>query len=188
MKIVKGIIKYTIFLILILVLAFNVYNYIARNILKRDLPTIGGYGVLEVISGSMEPTISIGDLIIINTKDNNYKVEDIVTFYDTNGSFVTHRIKEINGSNVVTKGDANNTQDEEFNSNKIVGKYVTKIDNLGILFKSLKSPLVMVLILAIGIVICLLISTDKSLTPIDISDDDKEFLEFKKNKENNKRK
>lgn len=182
MKIVKGIIKYTIFIILLVLLVFNIYNFISRKILKKDLPTVFGYAVLEVVSGSMEPTINIGDLIIIKKNINNLKEGEIVTFYDVNGSFVTHRIIEINEDSIITQGDANNTVDEAINKDKIVGKYIRKIDKLGILFKSLKNPIVMVLILVIGIIICLLVSTDKKLIPLDISDEEKEYIEYKEKK------
>lgn len=182
MKIVKKIIKSLIFIVLILLLAFNLYNFVSRNILKKDLPTIAGYGVLEVISGSMEPTISIGDLVVIDTKKSDYKISEIITFKDVNGSFVTHRLIDINDDQVITQGDANNAVDEPINKSDVVGVYVTKLDNVGTLFKSLKNPLVMVLIFAIGIVICVIVSTDKSLNPLDISEEDKEFIEYQEQK------
>ena len=182
MKIVKKIIFIIITIILCLVLAFNLYNFISLKILKKDLPTIGGYAVLEVATGSMEPTLKVGDLIIINTKEKNYQSKDIITFYDVNGSFVTHRLVSIKGDKMITKGDANNTEDEELTSKNIVGKYIFKIAGLGILLKSLRSPFTSIMILIIGILICWLVSTDKNGELI-LDEEEKEFEKFLELKE-----
>ncbi len=187
MKIVRKIIMGIITTLLILLFVFNVYNLINLKILKNKLSTIGGYAYLEVVSGSMNPTLEIGDLIVINTKDNNYQVNDIVTFIDVDESFVTHRIIEIKDDKIITKGDNNNTEDEATNISNIVGKYVFRIKGMGDILKSLKSPFVSVMIFIIGIMICYLISIKKD--NIDTYQDDKdyqEFLKFRDKKDKNK--
>ncbi len=136
----------------------------------------------------MEPTIKIGDLIVINTNEENYGIGDIITFRDINGSFVTHRIISIEDNVMVTQGDANDSVDEEMSVSSIVGKYTMRIPGAGKLITSLKNPLVMTLILAIGVLVCFLVSTDDELKPIDLTEEEKEFLEFKKNKEKEKNK
>lgn len=187
MKIIKRIGIAIATLILVLLLAFNVYNYFCINILGKDLATVNGYGFLEVVSGSMEPTIHIGDLILIDTKEQNYQAEDIITFYDVDGSFVTHRIVSINETTIVTKGDNNNTSDEAINMDRIVGKYVTKFNGFGKFTTALKSPFVMVMVLLIGIMVCFLVSTDKNGNPI-LTEEEKEFLKFKEEREANAKK
>ncbi|MCX4364824.1 MAG: signal peptidase I [Bacilli bacterium] len=180
MKLVKNIFIKIIWLILILLVTFNIYNFVSINVLKKDIASINGYAILEVVSGSMEPTIKIGDIIVINTKKTDYKAGDIITFYDVNGSFVTHRLVNINDTKMTTKGDANDSADEEMDTKNIVGKYVTKISGAGKLMASLKNPFVMLLILVIGIVSCLLMSTDENLIPKDLTDEEKAYLEYKK--------
>lgn len=63
----------------------------------------------------MVPTFEKGDIIIIK-KQKEYNVGDIIT-YETEEQgtkyLVTHRIIEINENGYITKGDANNTKDEE---------------------------------------------------------------------------
>ena len=149
--------------------------------MHQDLPSIGGYALLEVISGSMEPTIKIGDLIVIDKNSQDYAQGDIVTFTDVNGSFVTHRIKKVQKEKMITQGDANNTADEAMPLSSIVGKYVFKLSGLGKIISALKSPLVSIMILAIGILICFLVSTDKNgdLIP---DEDTKEFKKYLKKK------
>lgn len=176
-----------IWIILILLVAFNVYNFVSIKLLHKELPKIFGYSVLEVVSGSMEPTIMVGDLIVIDTNCEEYQKGDIITFRDVNGSFVTHRIIEIGVDEMITKGDNNDSLDEAMSPATIVGKYVTRIPQLGSVMSSLKNPLVMALILAIGIIVCFLVSTDKDLKP-KLTDEEKEFLEFKKLKEEEKKK
>lgn len=187
MKLLKKILMTFIWIILILLVTFNVYNFVSIKILHKELPKVFGYSILEVVSGSMEPTIMVGDLIVIDTNCTEYKKGDIITFRDVNGSFVTHRIIEIGVDEMVTKGDNNDSLDDPMSPATIVGKYVTRVPQLGSVMSSLKNPLVMALILAIGIIVCFLVSTDKDLKP-KLTDEEKEFLEFKKLKEEEKKK
>ncbi len=178
MKIVKKILVAIISIIVILILSYNIYKFVCINILKKDMATINGYVALEVISGSMEPTINIGDIIIVDTKIKKYKKNDIVVFYDQDGSFVTHRIISINDKEIITKGDNNNTPDDPTSINKIVGKYVSKIDNGEKVLSALKSPLVTILILINGVLLCIFLSIDKHGNIV-LDDEEKEYEEFK---------
>ena len=122
MKTFKRVLVGIISTLLGLILIFNIYNVICLKILHKDLATINGYGILEVVSGSMEPTINIGDLIVINTKAKDFEKNDIITFYDVNGSFVTHRLVKIKDDKMITKGDNNNVEDEgEVTISDVVG-------------------------------------------------------------------
>ena len=128
----------------------------------------------------MEPTIDTGDLIVINQKDKKYNKNDIITFKDVNSSYVTHRIIKIDGKKIITKGDNNNSKDEGYiTKDKIVGKYVFKINKMGFLVKSIKNPVTLTIIFIIGIIICIIISTDKDGIPLDISEEEKKYLKAK---------
>lgn len=161
MKQLKKIIRVIIATIIILVVAMNVYNFINIKILNKDLSTIFGYQTLEVVSGSMEPTIHVGELIVIDTNEKNYKEKDIVTFYDINGAFVTHRIESINQNQIITKGDNNDSKDDPINRDKIVGKYIFKIPYLGEILSCIGQPLMLIFILIIGILYSYLISLEE---------------------------
>lgn len=78
--------------------------------------------IYKVKTGSMEDGIHTGDYILI-CKKSDYKIGDIVT-YEKNGYHVTHRIIKKNGNKVITKGDANNTPDEEISLDDIVGRVI----------------------------------------------------------------
>ncbi len=177
----------TLTIILILILSFNIYNFLNIQLFHQKLTTVNGYALLKVVSYSMEPTIKKGDLIVIDTLDNNYFVDDIITFSDNDNTLVTHRIVNIDNDIYITKGDSNDTVDEGIKKDKIIGKYKFKISFLGQLITSLKNPLVSGLIFVIGICLCYLISmkTEK----IDINEQEyNEFLKEKNKKDNQKNK
>lgn len=80
--------------------------------------------IYKVQTGSMEDGIHVGDYIIV-LKHGEYKENDIVTFKKDN-ILITHRIVKDYGDRVVTKGDANNTEDEGISKDSIVGKVIFK--------------------------------------------------------------
>ncbi len=181
MKKIKKVVVSIIIFLLLLIIIFNIYNYIELKVLKKDIATIGGYTVLEVVSGSMEPTIHVGDYVIVNTNAKGYKKGDIISFFD-DGIIVTHRLVSINKNEIVTKGDANNSEDEPLPANNIIGKYVMKLGGLGKIVACLKNPFISIMIFIIGVLICILVSTDKDGNPI-LDDDQKEFQDFLEHKE-----
>lgn len=81
-----------------------------------------------LLLGSMEPTLKINELIVVeNSKENsNYEIGDIITFYDEElGADVTHRIIKITENGYYTKGDFNNVEDLNIvTKDRIVGKLV----------------------------------------------------------------
>ena len=95
-------------------------------------PFFFGYATFVVISGSMEPTIHVGDVIIIEkvSSMDELKERDIVTYHGREDSFkgktVTHRIIRIEGDKIVTKGDSvmNVKEDPAITYNDVIGKYV----------------------------------------------------------------
>lgn len=178
MKVAKKVIQILITIILVVLLVYNVYRFINSKVLKKDITTINGYTVLEVISGSMEPTIHIGDMIAIDTKVEEFSEGDIITFYDDEGSFVTHRIVSIDKNQIITKGDNNNTEDDPISIDKVVGKYVFKISKGQKVLSVLKKPFIAILILVNGILLCIFLSIDRHGNLI-LDDDEKEYKEFK---------
>ena len=78
--------------------------------------------IYVVKTGSMEEKIHVGDYILIFRK-NSYNVGDVVT-YTSNDGFITHRIVKKDGSKITTKGDANNTEDNDIVESNIVGKVI----------------------------------------------------------------
>ena len=107
-----------------------------------------------VQSGSMEPSIMTGDVIIIR-QDKWYQKGDVVTFNDGNKGRVTHRIVEADKDSFVTKGDANRSSDNNnINFTQILGKVILVLPKLGYLVVFSKSLLGMIIMIIIpGIII-----------------------------------
>ena len=78
--------------------------------------------IFNVETGSMENNIHAGDYILILRKDN-YEIGDVITFRKEN-YYVTHRIIKKDNNTFITKGDANNTEDDAINKSNIVGKVI----------------------------------------------------------------
>ena len=88
-------------------LGCNIYLWNAQSLTGNVLPMPFGVGMAVVLSGSMEPELSVNDVIIVQQQDG-YEVGDVVV-YQSDKSLVVHRIIEISDGMVVTQGDANNT-------------------------------------------------------------------------------
>ena len=142
----KTVFRYIVFSFIGIVVGLFVYTQNAKGLLKDKIPMPFGYGMSVVLSGSMESRLSVDDLVIIKATDN-YKVNDIVLFQDGN-SLVIHRIIEIDGDTVTTKGDANNVADEPINKSQIKGVLVYDIAGLGAVVNILKQPVSVFIILA----------------------------------------
>ena len=97
-------------------------------------PTILGLRCFYLVSGSMEPTIPTGAAVIVQTNyRGTYKVGDVITFRSDESAIYgmpnTHRIVDViadgDSCRYVTKGDANNTVDQDtVSQDQIYGKVV----------------------------------------------------------------
>ena len=117
-----------------------------------------GLQVFNVISGSMEPTYSVGDLLYVKTVDpDSVKVGDPITFVLNEDLVVaTHRVVAIDSENrhFTTKGDANETEDAApVHFNNLVGVPVFAIPLLGYVSAYIQSPPGMYVAIAFGVVL-----------------------------------
>ena len=121
-----------------LLMGLQIYFVNAGRVMGDPLPMPFGYGAAVVLSGSMEPTYSAGDLLIVK-KTDHYQTGDIVV-YQSGRSLVVHRIIDMNGETVTTQGDANNAPNEPFAVSQIKGISVGSIPFVGTWFRILKTP------------------------------------------------
>lgn len=139
----------SIFTIIVIIACW--YAIIVKMILKVDVPMVGGYSALIVLSGSMEPTIKTGEVIVIHAQ-KDYKIKDILT-YREGGILVTHRIVDETETTYTTRGDANNTDDPPIKKTQAIGKTIFHIPYLGKAILFVQSPvgLASVLFILIGL-------------------------------------
>ena len=106
------------------------------NASEGKVPSVFGFSVLQVKTGSMLPEYEIGTIVITKTVDSNeLQVGDVISFYsmdkDIAGEVNTHRIEKIehggddNAPYFTTKGDNNSQVDKQkVWPSQIVGKVV----------------------------------------------------------------
>ena len=114
---------------------------IAKSYINQDeVPSVGGWLPLIVLTDSMQPVIAGGDLIICHTAEaEDILVNDVIAFFDPAGngtSIVTHRVLEIVQEDGTikfrTKGDYNNTEDKMLvPGDSLVGVYKSRIGGAG---------------------------------------------------------
>lgn len=154
-KISEILIDILLFIIIALIF-FSLYNIISIKVSKNKYSSILGYTMFEVVSGSMEPTINIKDLIIVKITDD-IKVGDIITYTDGK-DFITHRVIDINEDTIHTKGDANNSEDYETSKESLVGKVVLVLPKVGIIKEVLFTPKIVISVVAFLILFSLCFS------------------------------
>ena len=148
MKVVKKIFRWIFDIILFIILAIALimaYNHIQINIKGNTYTTMLGYSAFEVATGSMSNTIEIGDVILVKLIEPNEPVsENEIVVFTQDTTLVTHRIIKINGDQIITKGDANNTQDDPISRGQIIGKVVKIIPNVKMWKEIILTPKVLI--------------------------------------------
>lgn len=152
----KKILKYTAklfgFLIASIMIGYCVFMMNSRLLLHEQLPMIAGYGNAVVLSGSMEPAISVNDWLIIH-KQENYEVGDIITFIDNDNMLVTHRIIKITDDEIITQGDANNIRDKAISIEQVKGKVIRIFPKVGYVISFVQNPFFIVTIIVLVFVL-----------------------------------
>ena len=116
--------------------------FITVVILAILVPYLFGIKPTIVTSGSMEPTLSVGSLCMINTRYDfdQVDVNDIIVYRIPNQK-VIHRVVGVYAAGVKTKGDANEHIDSVTVTKEIYyGKYITSIPKIGYLTIRLQTP------------------------------------------------
>lgn len=112
------------------------------NASAGKVPSVFGFSVLQVRTGSMEPEIPVGGVVITHSIDpDKLEVNDVISFYSSDVSISdevnTHRIIEIieseSGERIFrTKGDANSAPDAaSVYERDIIGKVAFNIGAVG---------------------------------------------------------
>ena len=150
-KTANFIIRAVVIFIASVFIGIQFYNWNAKNVAGDNMPMPFGVGISVVLSGSMEPELSVDDVIIVK-KTDDFGVDDMVVFND-HGILVVHRVISIDGDNITTKGDANNTADEPITRDVVKGKVIKVLPGAGKAFDILRSPLAAVIVFGAAILL-----------------------------------
>lgn len=156
-KLIKNIICWT----LIVILVFTLVVFFMSRI-NGSTPSVFGYSIFRVSSGSMEPELMVGDIILDKTVDNpeDLKVGDVITFKssDYGDLLVTHKVikapYEENGKLMLqTKGIANEVEDKPISVDNVKGIMICKVDYLDTVYNVFLSPWGLLILIALIVII-----------------------------------
>ena len=125
------------------------------------VPGVIGYHPVVVLSGSMVPTLNVGDVAVTRAAaPAELKIGDVVTFR-ANSGFITHRIIDIeespDGRLLRTQGDANATPDTELiPASAVVAKLSYRIPRIGFIMNFADTEMGMISLIAGPVVLLLL--------------------------------
>ncbi|MFA6338595.1 MAG: signal peptidase I [Candidatus Paceibacterota bacterium] len=135
------------------VVIYTIIFVVAFTLIWSVLPVKNGPRLFVVLSGSMEPAIHTGSVVVIKP-ESQYKIGDVVTFGKDTAKNIptTHRIISSRAEEGVmifkTKGDANNSPDTtEIRQSDIHGKVFFNISYLGYVIDFVRKPIGMVLVI-----------------------------------------
>ena len=156
-KLIKNIICWT----LIAVLVFTLVVFFMSRI-NGSTPSVFGYSIFRVSSGSMEPELKVGDIILDKVVENPeaLKVGDVITFKsdDYGDMLVTHKVirapYEENGKLMLqTKGVANEIADNPIMIDEVKGIMICKVDYLDTVYNVFLSPWGLLILIALIVII-----------------------------------
>ncbi len=149
---IKKILKVIGYSLLTVIVSLTLYTFVSTQILGNKYTNVFGYSFFKVKTASMTGTIEVNDFIIVKvTKDVNEN--EVVSFVDKRGEVVTHRLISKKGNEIITQGDANNTQDDAVKLESVIGKVIF-IFSPSFLFKLIAAIFIVIIFL-------LLINFDK---------------------------
>ena len=169
-KVIVDIFTYLLLAILILI----IYGKVVMTFSNNMYPNFFGYTILQVESGSMEPTISTSDVILVKLDNSNIQKDDIISYISEN-SIITHRVLYIDDDKYTCKGDANNTIDTTVTKSMIIGKVVHIYPKLGVWKKVFSEPQIIVVLFITLVLFDIALSRKKPIKKEDKKNDDEEI-------------
>ncbi len=135
-----------LYILLIPTIIFSLFLIILELGNSHEVPSFLNIDVYTISSESMRPKLKVNDIIIVKKgyPSNKYKVGNIITFKNSDGKLITHRIIQIANDDgeysFITKGDNNEVQDDEIvKYNSVVGKVIYTMPKFGSVVKILKN-------------------------------------------------
>jgi len=135
--------------------------YVGIALSVESVPLFGRYHHFVIVSDSMEPTIDVHDVVIID-ESKSYQAGDIIAFETTindQSVRVVHYVDEIvstgNGDEIYTRSENGAQDDWVLSHDDVIGTYVNSVPRIGVFLNFLSSTIgrIVLLINIIGIVV-----------------------------------
>ena len=162
-KIIDGIVN---FISVVLIAAAIVVLIMVLLTKPGKPPSIGGFTLLRITTGSMVPTYDVDTMILVQETDpSQIREGDVISFYSSDpmldGAVNTHRVVRIekDGGQYVytTKGDGNNVEDPyDVKSEYLVGKVIWSSVILGKISRLVSNPLIFIPVILVPLAVILL--------------------------------
>ena len=148
----KHIVRYLLLTLAAAIVGINFQAIVASRLTGNEVPMPFGVGISVVMSGSMEPELHVGDLIILREygEDERPQAGDVIV-YQSGSTGIVHRVIYTDGDTLITQGDANNAADDPIDISAVKGRVILSIGLIGYLVLFLKTPVGIVLTLALAI-------------------------------------
>ena len=118
-----------------------------------------GYRLYIVHTGSMTPTLRVGDAVLDGPPRATYHPGEIITFRhsDLTADLVTHSVIDIKAGKIHTKGDANRTADVwDIRPDQVQGVVIRRFPRMGYVLVFLRQP-VGIASVVIGLLVLMLL-------------------------------
>lgn len=160
--------------------------FIVLLLLSSALPIPGGIKTFVVQSGSMEPAIRTGSVVVVKPADS-YAIGDVITFGPRSKTKppTTHRIVEVrDDGNYVTRGDANTDDDMRTVSRyEVIGRVLFSVPFAGYAVAAAQKPWGFTLIVVIPAAIIIWEELQKIWRELQKKKDYKQRIEKREEKE-----
>lgn len=158
--------------------------------IQGSYPSVFGYSIYRVSSGSMSPELEVGDVILGKSVSDpmDIKVGDVVTYKgsgELSGMLITHKVivapEEVDGVlTLQTKGIANEIPDSPISAERVVSVVVCEVEFLAAFYNFFFSPWGLLTVIALIILVFIdeVIAIIRNLTGNDIKTEKKDINEI----------
>ena len=116
-KFLKVLREIVIYVLIVLILIYGLPKFLAYSLDTE-------YPMASITSSSMWPVLKEGDLVLIKGIDKEELAIGDVVVYSNERGFTIHRIVKLNEKTLITKGDANNVNDNPVAYEQVIGRVV----------------------------------------------------------------
>jgi len=115
----KSMVSFAIYVAIIFVIIFGLPRFLSKTL---NTP----YPMAAITSGSMWPALEEGDLVFIKgISGEEIKVGDIIVYRNgERATFTIHRVVSLGEKTIITKGDANFSEDAPVSYEDVIGRAV----------------------------------------------------------------